>query len=179
MLSPQNTQLVIIDVQGKLAQIVYEPEKLIKNVKNLIRGCQLLEVPIVRVEQNPNGLGATTPEIAELLADNQAIPKMTFSAFGEDDFRKALEQNNRKNILIAGIEAHVCVYQTSVELLEAGYHIHLITDAVSSRTSENKLLGIQKIKDEGAKLSGTEMVLFELQKTCEGERFRQLLKLIR
>lgn len=179
MITPHDTQLIIIDIQGKLAEIVVDSGKLIKNVKTLILGCKLLEIPIVCAEQNPGGLGRTTAEILELLSDNPPIPKMTFSAFGEKSFRKALEYNDRKNILIAGIEAHICVYQTSVDLIRNGYNLHLITDAVSSRVPENKTLGITRIKDEGGKLSGTEMVIFELQKTCEEKHFKQLLKLVK
>ncbi len=179
MLEIQNTQLIIIDIQGKLAQIVYEAENIINNTRILINAAKILNIPIIWVEQNPKGLGATCPEIAELLSENKAIPKMTFSAYGSEEFRNAVAKNNRKEVVVAGIETHICVYQTSLDLMQAGYELTLITDAVSSRTMENKLLGIEKLKDNGAKLSGTEMLIFELQKTCDSSTFKQILHLIK
>lgn len=179
MLEAENSQLVVVDIQGKLARIVYESEKLIRNTRILIQAANILQIPIVWVEQNPKGLGATSPEIAEMLNGNEAIAKMTFSACGEEKFRKAIAQNNRNNLILAGMETHVCVYQTAMDLMKEGYSVTLAADAVSSRTLENKQLALQRLKEEGAIISGTEMLVFELQKTCEGDRFKQLLNLVK
>ncbi len=179
MITPENTQFVIIDIQGKLAEIVHESSILIKNARSMIQACHLLKIPIVLVEQNPKGLGSTHPLLAELLIEETAIPKMSFSAFGEEAFRKNIEENQRKNILIAGIETHICVYQTAADLIENEYNVHLITDAVSSRTAENKKLGIEMIQNNGAKLTCTETAIFELTKTSENPHFKSMLALIK
>lgn len=179
MLEAENTQLVIVDIQGKLARIVHESEELIQNARILIQAAEILNIPIVWVEQNPQGLGATTSEIAELLIGNQAISKMTFSAWGEHKFRRAVLQNKRNSLVVVGMEAHVCVYQTVMDLIESDFEITLIADAISSRTIQNKNLALKRLQWEGATLSSTEMVIFELQKTSVGIEFKQLLDLVK
>ena len=175
----EDTQLVLIDVQGKLAEIIDESEKTIKNICRLVSGCRLLEIPVLWLEQNPEKLGPTVPEIAELLKDIQPVSKMSFSAYRNDVFRTRLEEHQRRNILMTGIETHICVYQTAADLIDAGYQVNVGTEAVSSRTKENGRLGIEKIKERGGCITGTEMALFELLKTCENENFRAVSKLIK
>ncbi len=160
MLTLENSVLIIVDVQGKLAQLMYKKEELFKNLRIIIKGAKILGLPIVWIEQNPQGLGTTIPEVAELLTDIKAIAKLSFSACGCEGFAEKLKALNRKQILIAGIETHICVYQSSVDLLNQGYEIHVITDAVSSRTPENKQIGLDKIKDAGGLLTSTETALF-------------------
>lgn len=180
MLDAENTQVVVIDIQGKLARIVHDSEKLIKNTRILIQTANILGIPVVWVEQNPKGLGPTSSEITELLdGGNEPIVKMTFSACGEEKFLKAITQNKRRNLLIVGMETHVCVYQTVMDLMETNFEVTVVADAVSSRTVENKQLALQRLKEEGATISSTEMLVFELQKTSEGPRFKQLLKLVK
>ncbi|GMQ49592.1 hydrolase [Vibrio sp. 10N] len=179
MLNQNNTQLMIIDVQGKLAQLMHDKETLFGNLSTLTKAAKLMELPIVWVEQLPDKLGATIDEISHELSDQQPIAKNVFSAWGEENVRTATDNNNRKQVLLVGIEAHICVHQTAYELLTAGYEVHLVTDAVSSRTSTNKELAIQRLAQEGARLTSTEMALFELQRVARGEQFKALLKLIK
>ena len=180
MLTAENTLLMIIDVQGKLARIVQNSETVIKNINALIRASDLLDIPIITVEQNPEKLGPTVPEISESIIDFTPVPKMSFSAFKVDEIRKTLKKSEKNNILLVGVETHVCVYQTAMDLLQNGYHVvYLVSDAVSSRTSENKKLGIEMMKEAGAKITGTETVLFEMLETCENEYFRSVLALIK
>jgi nicotinamidase-related amidase len=179
MLKQSNTQLVIIDVQGKLADLMYQHEELFERLTLLIQGAKLMSLPIVWAEQLPDKLGATTPQIANLLAPLEPFSKSTFSAFKEPSIQQAIEQSQCKQVLLVGIEAHICVYQTAMDLLAHGYDVHLVTDAISSRTFENKSLAIEKLTHEGAKLTSTEMALFELQQVAEGEQFRSLIKLVK
>jgi nicotinamidase-related amidase len=158
---------------------MYEKEALLANLQKLLQGIRILGVPVMLTEQNPSGLGPTAPEISALLPDITAIPKFTFSCGGEPRFMDSLQTLSRKQVLIAGIESHVCVYQTSIDLLKSGYEVQVVADCVSSRTEANKKLSIERMRDEGVKVTGTEMVLFELLKVAEGDRFKAISRLIR
>ncbi len=179
MLKLEETFLVVIDVQGRLAQIMYEKDRLFKSLKALVRGAKLLGIPILLTEQVPEKLGSTVPEVRELMSDSEAISKNSFSCVREEVFRERLEGLGRRNVVLAGIETHVCVYQTARDLLELGYRVEVVTDAVSSRSAENRTIGLTRMKSEGAHLTSVEMVLFELQEVAEGERFRKLSRLIK
>jgi nicotinamidase-related amidase len=179
MLKIENVVLSIVDIQGNLANAMYEKELLFKNVQKLIKGIQVLEIPIIWVEQNPEGLGRTIPEIAEILSKNQPISKMSFSGCRNDRFMQELKALNRKQILVAGIEAHICIYQTAADLVDLGYEVQVVTDAVSSRTIGDKKIGLQKMKDCGVSMTSVETALFELLKVAEGEQFKEILKIVK
>jgi nicotinamidase-related amidase len=180
MLSTDNTILLVIDVQGRLAQVMDRPETLLANVTRLVNGAQRLGLPIIWTEQVPEKLGPTLPELAELLIESSPpVSKSSFSCWGEPTFVEALQSAGRRQVLIAGIEAHVCVYQTARDLLANDYEVHLVIDAISSRTSENRTLTITRLHSAGATLTGTEMALFELLQVAEGERFRAISKLVK
>ena len=178
MLNVDDTVLVVIDVQGKLAQSMYEKTDLFGNIAKLIQAAGVLKIPIIWTEQYPAGLGPTIPEIAELLT-GEPIAKTAFSCCGERRFVEAMEKRGRNQVLLCGIETHVCVYQTAVDLLESGYEVHVASDAVSSRTSGNKDIGLAKIKDAGADITSVETALFELLKTAEGEKFEAILHIVK
>jgi len=178
MITMEDSALLIVDVQGKLAQQMHESSALFNNLSILIQGAKLLSVPIVWVEQLPDKLGLTHSDIAQYLPGN-AFEKSTFSAWGNSEIRSEIEKINRRNWIVAGIECHVCVYQTVRDLLKMHYNVHVVTDGVSSRTLENKSIGLQVMQAAGAKLTSTEMVLFELQQKAEGEEFKQMIKLIK
>ena len=179
MLDIANTVLLIVDIQGKLAHLMAGKELLFKNVQKLIKGSQTLGVPILWVEQNPKGLGPTIPEIATLLSDIEPISKMSFSSCRNDRFVQALKALARKQILISGIEAHICVYQTAADLVAMGYEVQAVADAVSSRTLENKEIGLQKMRDAGVGVTSVETALFELLKVAEGDQFRNIIKIVK
>ena len=179
MLKIENTTLLIIDIQGNLAHLMHGKELLFKNVQKLIKGIQILGVPILWVEQNPQGLGPTIPEIADILSNIQPISKMSFSSCRNDDFLQALNALNRKQVLVAGIEAHVCVYQTAADIVDIGYEVQVVTDAVSSRSVGNKEIGLQRMRDSGVSLTSVETALFELLKVAEGEQFKEILKIVK
>jgi len=179
MLKMENVALLLVDIQGNLAHSMHGKELLFKNMQKLIKGIQVLGIPILWTEQNPQGLGPTIPEIADLLSNIQPISKMSFSCCQNDRFVQALKALNRKQVLIAGIEAHVCVYQTAVDLVDLGYEVQVVTDSVSSRKIEDKEIGLQKMRDSGVSLTSVETALFELLKVAEGEQFREILKIVK
>jgi len=177
MLDIQNCCLVVVDLQGKLAQLMHEKEKLFENVAVLIKAAKILSIPIIWCQQVPEALGATIGEIAELLGDNEPVNKATFSCCGNEKFNERC--GNKKQILLCGIETHVCIYQTAVDLKTQGREVYIIADAVSSRTQQNKQIALERIRATGAIISSTEMALFELLKTAKHPNFREIAKLIK
>ena len=179
MISPKDSLLLLIDVQGKLASVVSNADRVEKNIGKLLRSCKLLGVPVLYTEQYPKGLGHTVEPLKELLDDQVPFEKLSFSCCGSEDFMRRLRSLGRNDILVVGMEAHVCVYQTCIELLEFGYNVHLVTDAVSSRNEENRMLGLHCIERAGGVPTSTEMAIFELLRVAEGETFRSISKIIK
>jgi nicotinamidase-related amidase len=180
MLTVNNTVLIVIDVQGKLAEIMDNKEDLFANLERIIKGAQVLNIPIIWTEQVPEKLGPTLPQLSELLAPGSApIPKSSFSCCGVSSFTDTLQSLGRQQILITGIETHVCVYQTTLDLLAGGYEVQVVADAVSSRTPENRHIGLTRMQDAGAALTSTEMALFELLRVAEGSPFKQIAKIVK
>ena len=179
VMTTENTQLVILDIQGKLSQIVYQSEEVLRNSTILIEGCKHLELPIVWVEQMPDKLGVTHPAIAELLSSKTPVKKSSFSAWGNTEFQQQLSANQRKKILLIGIETHICIYQTAIDLLANGYEVSVIADAVSSRTESNKQIGLTMLRDAGATLLSTEAALFALLRTAEHPKFKEIARLVK
>ena len=179
MITPQDTVLLIIDVQGKLAQIVHESEAVERNISKLIRAAKILGVPVLYTEQYPKGLGHTVEALQELLSEEKPLEKIAFSCCTEESFMEKLRGLNRNNVLVTGMETHVCVYQTANELIEYGYSVHLVADAVTSRTREDREIGIRCIEKAGAWLKSTEMVIFELLRIAQGEEFKAISKIIK
>jgi nicotinamidase-related amidase len=179
MLNQTDCCLVVVDVQGKLAQLMHDKETFFKNIRILIQAAKILDIPILWCQQVPAALGPTIPEIAELLTDNQPINKSSFSCCGCEEFNSKLKKLGRKHILLSGLETHVCVYQTTVDLLKKGYKVDCVADAVSSRIPSNKDIGLKRIVSEGANISSAEMALFEILKTAEHQHFKQIAKLVK
>jgi len=179
MLQVDDTALVIVDVQGKLAKIMHQSQELLTNISNMIQGAKLLNIPVLWLEQYPKGLGSTNEQIQALLTSNTPVEKMTFSACKTEAFQQQLEKLNKKSLLVAGIESHICVYQTVTDLLERHYEVEIITDCISSRTLENKQVGIDKMVSIGAKVTSVEMALFELMQTAEHPKFKEISRLIK
>jgi isochorismate hydrolase len=179
MLQQEKTGLLIIDVQGKLARIVHESEQLSINLEKLIRGCQILELPIIWLEQNPQGLGRTIPEIENLLQHLQPIEKYSFNAFENENFQEAIKDSGRSQWLVCGIETHICVYQTALGLLSHNIEVEIVSDCVSSRSKDHINLALNKLQTKGAGLTNIEMCLYELVKNSKSENFKEILKLIK
>ena len=179
MLAADNTVLLVVDVQGKLAHLMHDKEILFNNIRKAIKGAQVLDIPIILTEQYPAGLGPTIAEVAGLLADPNAIRKTSFSCCGEDRFMQVLNVLHPENVVVVGIETHVCVYQTVRDLLKAQFAVQIIAEAVSSRTKHNKRIGLKKIIKAGAEITSVETVLFELLSEAGGEKFKKILEIVR
>lgn len=179
MLKPSDTLLLIVDIQEKLFRTMHAKEDLLANVQRLVRGAKALGLPIVWVEQNPKGLGPTVPEIAALLPDRTPISKFSFSCCDNEACMLALRKSDRNNVLVTGIEAHICVYQTSMDLKAAGFEVEVVADACSSRTPENKQIGLEKCRSAGASITSVETVLFELLRVAEGPVFKEILTIVK
>lgn len=179
MLDKNKAALLVIDVQGKLATLMQKHEQLFANVNRMINGAKALEIPILWTEQIPDKLGETVDDVKKELDGVELLTKTTFSCCGGPGFNERLKQSGRKQVIVTGIEAHVCVYQTCLDLINDGYEVHLVTDAVSSRFKTNYKLGIERIKEAGATLTSVEMSLFEMLKVAEGDQFKQIIKIVK
>lgn len=179
MLEIHTCCLVVVDVQGKLAQLMTDKDALFKNIQILIQAAKLLEIPILWCQQAPEALGPTVPEIAELLTGIEPIDKASFSCCGEEKFSAELNSLAKEQVLLCGIETHVCIYQTAMDLMEGGLEVTIVADAVSSRTGQNRQIALARLAAEGAQVRSTEMTLFELLKTAKHPQFRQIAKLVK
>jgi nicotinamidase-related amidase len=179
MIQIDDSVFILVDVQGKLAEVMHEKAQLHRNLEILVAGMRRLDVPILWMEQIPDKMGETLPALRTLLEPAAPLSKACFSCAGSDAFTTALDAAGRRTAIVAGIEAHVCVYQTTRDLLERGYHVEIVADAVSSRAASNVDHALRRMAAEGASLTTTEMVLFELMRTAEHPAFRDILKLVR
>ncbi|TXJ03005.1 MAG: hydrolase [Aquabacterium sp.] len=179
MLTTEDSLLLIVDVQGKLAQIMDNREALFANLQRMVKGALTLNLPIVWAEQLPEKLGPTIPEIAELLTDYAPCAKSTFSCCANSELMGSIESIGRKQVLLVGIEAHICVYQTAADLLKQGYEVEVIADAVGSRMAENRLIGLNKMEKMGADIGCTEGALFELMHSATHPAFRNIQRIVK
>jgi isochorismate hydrolase len=179
MLNELEAVLVMVDFQGRLAQIVDRSEWVVPNVLRMVKGCQALDIPLLPTVQVPEKLGPLLEELQEPLAGVEIITKSHFSALREPKFMLALEKTKRQQVILTGIEAHVCVLQTGFDLLDSGFQVHVLSDGVFSRTSENHRLALERLHDRGAILSSVEIALFEMVRTSEHPAFRTISKLVK
>jgi len=171
--------LAVVDIQERLLPAIFEKERVVQNTVRLIKAAAILGLPVFATEQYRKGLGATAPEIAGAIPGFAPMEKVTFSACGADGFLDGLKSRKISDVLLCGMESHVCVTQTCLDLLGEGFRVFVVADAVSSRTPENYRFGIERMRDAGAVIVSTEMVLFELLQKAGTEEFRQVLSLVR
>ena len=177
----ENTQAMIIDVQERLTPHIYDHENIVKKTVTLIKGLQALDIPIMLNEQYKKGLGDTLPEIRDVLEGDNAksFEKVTFSACDNDDSWHYLAQQNRSIVLLFGVEAHVCVMQTALDLLDNGMQPVIIGDAVGSRFPYDKKQAIRRIRRAGGVISTVESILFELCRCSKDPAFKTISNLIK
>jgi len=171
--------LLVVDVQERLVPAIFERERLIQNVVRIIRGAAILNVPVFATEQYRKGLGPTVPEVGAALGEDLPIEKLSFSACRAVGLTDALQAKGVSDVIVCGIEAHVCVCQTCLDLLGQDYRVFVVADAVSSRTPENYRIGLERVRDAGAAIVSTEMVLFELLEKAGTEEFKKILALVK
>lgn len=179
MLDVRKCSLVVVDVQGKLAGLMDDKETLFGNIEVLIKTAKALDIGIIYCQQNPAALGDTIPQLAGLLTDVEPVDKFSFSCCGEERFNARLKEIGSRQIILCGIEAHICVSQTAIDLLDTGREVYVVADAVSSRTAENKAIAVKRMAGEGAVIVSTEMAMFELLRHAKHKKFRELAILIK
>ena len=170
--------LVLVDVQEKLLPAIHQHEQVLGNICRLLRGMAVLGIPVLHTEQYPAGLGSTVPAAAALLTETP-LQKDSFSCCGDRAFLKRLSAVGRPQVLLAGIETHVCVSQTALDLLETNYVTGVVADAAGSRTPKNHGLALQRLSAAGAQVVSVEMILLELLQRADAPEFKQILKLIK
>jgi nicotinamidase-related amidase len=178
-LDKNNCTLVIIDIQERLATVMKQKDPVVNNCLHLIEIAKMLGIPIVVTEQYPKGLGRTVEEIRRALPTDEPIEKSTFSCCEEPAFLHQIKNLGNKTVILTGMETHVCVLQTCIGLLGNRFHVHLVKDAVCSRTKENWKTGIEFMRDAGAVITSTETVLFQLLKVAGTEEFKAISKRIK
>lgn len=185
----EDAVLVVIDFQEKLMPVMKNKEELEVSAAKLIKGCRILNVPIIVTQQYTKGLGPTVPELITALtssigddlpvAEFEAVEKTSFSAVGEPTFEETLEKLGKKSVIIAGIEAHICVQQTVIDLLEKGYHVFVVNDCISSRNNNDKKYAQRRMGDAGAIGTTFESLLFELCGGAKETGFKQISTLVK
>lgn len=180
-LDARQCALIVVDIQEKLLPPIFQKEQLVKNSQLLIRTARILKIPTLMSTQHAKGLGETVPAIASLLPDVQPIDKQAFSCFGSNVFCSALKRqpDKRNTVLLCGMESHICVMQTALGALRDGYLVHVASDAVGSRTEWNWKIGLDRMRDAGAVISSTEMMVYELMRCSGTPEFKELLAYIK
>lgn len=181
LLDRRRAALVVIDMQEAFRPIIGDFDTIAARIAVLVQSAKLLKLPVIVTEQYPKGLGRTVGAIAEHLPEgSEPIEKLSFSACGAPDFDLRLRELHAEQVILCGIEAHICVSQTAHDLLQNGYQVHLLSDAVSTRLPRNRELAINKMKRAGAVISSAEMALFELcpAGTPEFKQMQALVKLL-
>ena len=179
MLTKDRSILIVTDIQGNLAKLMHNRAELYKNTGIIIDGIRALDIPILWIEQYPRGLGPTVPEVAVHLNGYEPLSKKTFSSLKDPTISEHFDQLGRDQVLLVGIETHVCIYQSAIDLIERGIETHVVEDAVSSRTEFNKRIGIRKIERAGGNITSVETALFELLGIAEGDAFKKIIKLVK
>jgi len=174
MLKTKKVALLIIDLQEKFRSVIHNMDNVVSSVIKLTSTFATLKLPILVTEQYPKGLGPTLVEVKDLLPAYDPIKKLRFSCAKEGRIVSFIEDNEINNLVVCGVECHVCVYQSVSEFLSSGYSVHLPKDAVSSRTSANAQLGIDRMIQAGALATSAEMVCFELLQSASHPQFKQV-----
>jgi nicotinamidase-related amidase len=178
-LDKNNTALAIIDIQERLAAVMKMKDAVISNCLHLIELAKMLAIPVVLTEQYPKGLGPTVEKIRQALPEHHPLEKLTFSCCDEPTFLDAIRKLNKNTLIVTGMETHICILQTGISLLREGFNVHLVQDAVCSRTKENWRAACEFMRDAGAVITCTETVLFQLLKIAGTEEFKAVSKRIK
>ena len=179
MITIEDTILIVVDAQGRLARVVAESETTIERLCILVQGAKLLGVPTLLTAQAPEKIGHTIPEIASLLPEQADLPRMSFSIWRDQAVRQAVQALSRKQVLLCGFEAHICLYQSAMDLLADGYEVYVVADAVSSRRQGDKSTALAELSVSGVHLTSVEMALFALMRDAQHPAFRAVSALIK
>ena len=178
-LSHESAALAVIDMQEAFRPVISDFGEVATRIAKAVEGAQLLEIPVIVTEQYPRGLKHTAEEISSRLANIKPIEKSCFSSCGAEDFLSELKTRKIRQVIVCGIEAHICVLQTSLDLLSDGFEVFLLADCITSRKPENKRAALDRLTQAGAVHCSLEMVLFEMMRTADSPQFKAIQNLIR
>ncbi|MBB2182299.1 isochorismatase family protein [Lachnospiraceae bacterium MD1] len=176
----EDTIALIIDFQERLVPVMDNKEALLHNTEILMKGLVTLGIPMIVTQQYTKGIGMTVPILANAYGDNfEYYDKVTFSCAEDEAILKKIEESGKRNIIVCGVEAHICVLQTVIDLLERGYHVILVEDCIGSRKQNDRLIATQRAAAEGALLTTYEAILFELTRVAKTDTFKEISRLIK
>ena len=179
LLKKSNTGILIVDAQEKLVQVMEQKERIIENINRILLLSKIYKLPVILTEQYPKWLGPTLPEIKESLPTYEPVSKLHFNCCDVEDFNIKLNSEKIENIILTGVETHICIFQTCVSLLDKGYRVHIPQDAVGSRTDENWRVGLELSKQAGAVITSTKSVIYQILEKAGTKEFKQMLKVIK
>ena len=171
--------LLVIDIQAKLNPVMFDPERAPAGAAKLMLGADILNVPTIVTEQYSKGVGSTVDDLQDFMPEGSPMEKNTFSCMLDDGFAARFKALNKTQAVVSGIEAHICVMQTSLQLLEHGVEVFVVEDATASRTPENHRAGLERVRHAGGTVVSTEMVLFEWLKRSGTPEFKQISQMIK
>jgi len=179
LLQPERTALVVVDLQEKLMPAIESRERVLRNSLLLLKLAEVLKLPVLLTTQYKKGLGEILPEVRAAAPGAVPLDKVAFGCFGDPAFAERLRGLGRDQLLVTGVEAHICVCQTVLGGLDKGYTVHVASDAVGSRTGENRAVGLARMERAGALVSSAEMALYELLGRSDRDAFKQILPLLK
>lgn len=170
---------VIVDIQSKLLPLMADPEGTVASTITLVRGLKVLGIPVFHTEQYPKGLGSTIDAVAAEFENEEPVIKASFSCCDDNPFRDRLAESGRKSVILAGIESHVCMLQTAIDLVDQGYQPVVVADATSSRSALDRDVAFERMRQEGVRITTVESILFELTRVSGTPRFKEISRLIK
>lgn len=179
LLEREKTGLVIIDVQEKLMEVMGNPDRVADRIVKLLHLARVFDLPVILTEQYSKWLGPTVPSVRESLSRYDPVEKLDFNSCSVDLFNRRIEEAGLRNIILTGVETHICVFQTCVSLLERGYSVHVPHHAVDSRTGDNWNIGLSLMREAGAVITSAETIIFQILKKAGTPQFKQMLKTIK
>lgn len=175
----EDSLLLIIDIQQAMLKVIDSWEMIAGKAKQLIQSANALEVPILITEQYKKGLGETLPDLIQEVESPQIFQKEHFSACLEEDFIPTVQSFNRKKVIVVGMETHVCVLQTCLDLIKAGFQVYLAADAVASRVNDNRDIALDLLRQAGAVIASTEIIIFQWACRANTDAFRKILPIVK
>lgn len=179
ILCAKNTILLVVDIQERLIPAIDSGQRVIDETGRLIEGCRVLDIPVIATEQYPKGLGPLVPEVRERIDSNLIFSKLTFSACGAHEVMQLLQEQGRNQVVLAGIEGHVCMLQTALDLLAHGCQVHVPLETTSSRRPESCHAALTRMREAGVVVTTLESVLFELLERAGTPQFKEVLKIVK
>lgn len=178
-LTDERTVLVVVDIQEKFRDKIHGIDQVVSGTARLVEFCQELDIPVIVTEHYPRGLGETLATVRDVCQPYNPIEKINFSCAGSPDFNRALDQTGRDQVILCGIESHVCIYQTATDLLRSGKQVVAAADAISSCSAANRQLGLDAMAALGVQILGVQMVMFEILRVAGTDRFKKVAPLLK